>query len=417
MLSVSEYCLTDPEVMENPYPFYRALHDEDARVIEVPGVGYWIGRMADVRTISRDTETFSNSYFSEGGPLPSGVNPDPLQPDVRAIFESGPPVVNALWMTDPPIHTLHRKLVNKAFTSGWVRAQEPKLREIANGLIDRFIESGQVEFINQYSVYIPLMIIADALGVGNDDLDTFKHWSDDILAGNLDVLDHDRRREVAKSFVAATSYFADIVEQRRTAPRDDLISSLATAEIEGRRLEVAEILPIISTLLLAGNETTTNLIGNGMLLLLQHPDAMATLRAQPQLIPRFLDEVMRYEAPVQCLYRVVTRDTEWAGTAIPKGSNVMIGWGSAGRDPDWFEDPDRFDIHRQNADQHVGFGHGPHLCVGLGLARAEARIAFEVLFDRLEEIRLAPSNDLRHVPTYATRALQRLDLEVVAKAS
>jgi cytochrome P450 len=407
---LNDRTLTDPEVMRDPYPFYRALHAADARVVPVPGVGYWIGRMKDIREVSRDTVVYSNSYFGEDGPLPTGVNPEPLQEDVQAIFASGPPVENALWTTDPPVHSLHRKLVNKAFTRRWVEAQENAIRGIANDLIDATERSGEMEFMSEFAIKIPLIVIADALGVPREDIATFRHWSDDILAGNLDVLSHQRRREVATSWVEATRYFADTVEARRLDPQDDLISSLATAEIDGDRLKVSEILPIISTLLLAGNETTANLIGNGMRILLERPELMARLRADWSLIPAFLEEVMRFDAPVQCLYRVVTRDTELGGVRIPAGSNVMLGWGSAGHDPDIFERPEEFILERENVNQHVGFGYGPHLCVGLMLARAEARIAFETLLDRLTNLRRKPGSVLEYVPTYATRGLKRLDL-------
>ena len=142
-MELSQYNLTDPAVMENPYPFYAALHAQDARAVEVPGVGFWIGRMRDVRALSRNTTVFSNSYFGDAGPLPTGINPDPLQADVQTIFDSGPPVVNALWTTDPPIHSQHRKLVNKAFTTRWVSAQEPGIETIANELLDGLMARGE----------------------------------------------------------------------------------------------------------------------------------------------------------------------------------------------------------------------------------------------------------------------------------
>ena len=192
--------------------------------------------------------------------------------------------------------------MNKAFTRRWVEAQERAIREIANDLIDEVAPRGEMDFMAEFAVKIPLIVIADALGVPRQDIATFRHWSDDILAGNLDVLSHQRRREVATSWVEATSYFAETVEARRRAPRDDLISSLATAEIDGERLKVSEILPIISTLLLAGNETTANLIGNGMRILLERPEVMARLREDAGRIPAFVEEVMRFDAPVQCLY-------------------------------------------------------------------------------------------------------------------
>ena len=408
MSSVLHGNLTQPEVMADPYPYYAQLHAHNARAVEVPGVGFWIGRMADIRQVSRNTAVYSNSYFGPEGPLPTGVNPDPLQADVQAVFASGPPVTNALWTTDPPIHSLHRKLVNKAFTTRWVDAQVVRIEAIAHALIDDFAANGTCELIHQYCVPIPLLVIADALGVPREDREQFKVWSDDILAGNLDVLDHERRLAVARSWVEATTYFADIIDRRRDVPEDDLISALANAEVDGAHLTTAEILPIVTTLLLAGNETTTNLIGNGLYRLFTAPDLMSAIRNDSALIPAFLEEVLRHDAPVQCLYRVVTADTELGGVTIPAGTNVMLGWGSAGRDPDCFDAPDEFRLHRPNIKEHVAFGYGPHLCVGLALARAEARVALDVLFKRLSDIALAPGFTPAYWPTFATRGLQSL---------
>ncbi len=402
--------LTDPATMECPYGLYRALHDGDVRTLAVAGVGHWVGRMADVRDVATDTARFSNQYFGDDI-RPTGVSGLPVEDDVAAIFDAGPPVRKALWMTDPPVHSLHRALVNRAFTPRRVAALEPVIRQIAHDAIDRFAERGAVEFMSEYAIVIPMTVIADALGVSRDMLYTFKRWCDDILAGNLDLLDHQRRRQVATSFVEYCEYFADIVADRRTTPRDDMISAIANAEVDGQRMDLAEVLAATETLLLAGNETTKNLIGNAMLMLLQHPSQLAEVRADPGLVPNMLEEVLRYEGPVQCLYRLVTGDTEIAGTPISAGSMVMLGWGSAGRDPRMFDDPDRFDIHRANAREHVNFGFGPHFCIGAPLARAEGRIAFEVLFERLGPISLAPQASTAHVPTFATRGLQRLDLE------
>ncbi|MDC0432249.1 cytochrome P450 [Hyphomicrobiales bacterium] len=411
MKKAFDYDLTNPEIMEYPYDFYNAIHRDNARAVEVKGVGYWIGRMDDIKAITKNTEIFSNSYFPEGGPIPAGVSGEPLESDVKEIFDSGPKVVNALWTTDPPKHTLHRKLVNKAFTGKWVRSMEPRIRDIANGLIDEFIDKGRTDFIKDYAVYVPMIVIAEALGMSRDDAKQFKHWSDDILSGNLDVLDHKARLRVAKSFVEANKHFEATIDERRLCPADDLITSLATAEVEGKSLDTSEVLPIVNTLMLAGNETTTNLIGNAMQLVFQYPKVKKAIIQDYSLIPGFIDEVMRFDAPVQCLYRIVTKDTKIGDITISKDSSIMLGWGTAGRDPKYFEKPDVFDIYRSNSSQNVGFGFGPHICVGLGLAKAEARIAFETLFDRLDDIQLDEEADLSHIPTFATRGYKRLDLK------
>jgi cytochrome P450 len=401
--------LTDPVVMACPYPLYHRLHTEGRRVLKVDGVGYWISGMDDVRAIARDTKRFSNCIFGDVI-RPAGVGQDPLQDDVAAIFDSGPVVRKALWMTDPPMHTLHKDLVSRAFTAQRVKALEPGIRAIANDAIDVFADRGQCDFMAEYAIRIPMTVIADALGVPRADQQMFADWCDDILAGNLDVLSHQRRREVAQSFVAYCRYFEDIIAERRKNPRDDMISDIATAEIDGKSLDLAELLAAIETLLLAGNETTKNLIGNGMLMLLERPASFEALHADHARIPNFLEEVLRFEAPVQCLYRVTTEPVSVAGTDIPAGAMVMLGWGSAGRDPAVFDNPDAFDIHRSNARDHVDFGYGPHICIGARLARAEGRIAFETLFDRLTGFHRLDDGPLERIPTFATRGLRHLAL-------
>ena len=408
MPNAHSYDLTDPQVMADPYAFYRAIHGDDAKVVEVPGVGGWIGRMADVKVAAKQTETFSNSYFDEGGPIPTGVSGKPLEDDVKAIFCQGPEVANALWTTDPPVHTMHRKLVNKAFTSSWVRSMEPRIEKIAHQLIDKFAATGQVEFMHQYAVNLPMFVISEALGMKIEEAETFKRWSDDILRGNLDVLDHEQRKVVARSFVEANLRFESILNHRRNKPESDLISSLASAKVEGVCLANKEALPIINTTMLAGNETTTNLIGNAMKILLDNPDFIDRLREDKKLIPGFLDEVMRFECPVQCLYRVVVEDTQLGDFELKQGSRVMLGWGSAGRDPDYFDDPDTFILDRPNAHRHIGFGWGPHVCVGLGLARAEARIAITAIIDRLTSMGTSAGYRPTYAPTFATRGFLAL---------
>ena len=364
--------------------------------------------MADVKVAAKQTETFSNSYFDEGGPIPTGVSGEPLEDDVKEIFCQGPEVANALWTTDPPVHTMHRKLVNKAFTSGWVRSIEPRISEIAHQLIDKFASSGQVEFMHQYAVYLPMIVISEALGMKIEEAETFKRWSDDILRGNLDVLDHDQRKVVARSFVEANLRFESILNLRRKKPESDLISSLASAQVDGVCLANKEALPIINTTMLAGNETTTNLIGNAMKILLDNPAIIELLREDKNLIPGFLDEVMRFECPVQCLYRVVTKDTQLGDFELKQGSRVMLGWGFAGRDLDYFDDPNTFIFDRPNAHRHIGFGWGPHVCIGLGLARAEARIAIAAIIDRLTGMKMAANYRPTYAPTFATRGFKDL---------
>ena len=225
--------------------------------------------------------------------------------------------MNALWTADPPIHTTHRKLVNKAFTASWVKSMELVID--ADELIDNFINNGKADFMQQ------ALFTNDCdrrLGMDRKDAELFKVWSDDILTGNLDVLDHKGRLRVAQSFIDANNHFKGILEERRINPKSDLISALANASVNGRSLMNKEALPIIDTLMLAGNETTTNLIGNALRILVEDEIIREALEADKSMITPFLDEVMRFDGPVQCLYRIVTKDTEFAGQNL-KGNKIM----------------------------------------------------------------------------------------------
>jgi cytochrome P450 len=242
-----------------------------------------------------------------------------------------------------------------------------------------------------------------------------------MLAGNLDVLDNNQRAMVAHAVIDFQKYFIPRIEQRRQEPTDDLLSGLANATIEDddiseeinrpRQLTVAEILPIISQILLAGNETTTNLIGNGLVALIERPALMAEIRSDYNLIPDFVEEVLRFESPVQCIYRRANEDVEIDGVKIPAGSMVVPALGAANQDPDVFPRPRELNIHRPNLRRHLAFGIGPHFCVGAEMARLEARVAFETLLGRLDNIRLSEGAELRIHPTFSTRGFKEIPIE------
>jgi cytochrome P450 len=411
-----EMSVTDPEVVERPYPFYEALH-ERCPVRHDPAVGWLVSRYEDVRGMALDTRTFSSSVAGADGPRHMGVSPEPLSDEVKELLEQYHPMDNALFTADPPAHTRHRALVNKALNPRRVRLLEPAMREIADDLVDRFVDDGRCELHTQFGIGLPLTVIADTLGVEREDMPAFKHWSDCMLAGNIDVLDNARRAVVARAVIDFQQYMIPRIEARREQPRDDLLSDLTNAEIEEegiegpRRLTTAELLPIVSQLLLAGNETTTNLIGNGLVLLVQNPDVMAEVRADHALIPRFLEEVLRFDGPIHCTFRRTTGEAELRGQTIPAGDMVIPMWGAASQDPDVFERPREFDMHRPNVRRHLTFGVGPHFCAGAEMARVEGKVAFEVLLSRLENIRLADHADLTHQPSFSARGYRRIDIE------
>ena len=364
----------------DPYPFYRAMR-HSAPVYQVPGAGFFIvSRYADILHV------LSHPKFSSPG---SRLGVDTRAPDdVMEILSQGYPPMDTLLTNDPPVHSRFRALVNKAFSARRVATLEPKIRQIANELIDRFIGDGKVELVSQFAIGLPLTVIADALGVSHSDMDDFKRWSDDAVAQIGGMIGHQRQLECAHSLIEFQRYFAARLEERKSALRDDLTTDLLNARLDGTKpLDVAEMLNIIYQLLIAGNETTTNLIASAMMLLVRNPDQMRLVIEDPSLIPNMIEEALRLESPVQCLFRVAKTASEIAGVKIPEGARLAVMYASGNRDEAEFPDPDRFDMRRANARTHLGFGQGEHFCIGAALARLR------------RESRSRPSEpDARHPP-------------------
>jgi cytochrome P450 len=379
MSDITQQILVSPEVLECPYPFFERVRNE-APVHQTP-LGFWlVSRYDDVMAVVRDTERFSsNMRNSFTAPAPSD--------ELRAIQAEAYPSVNTLLTNDPPSHTQFRALVNKAFTPKRVAQLEGEIRQIANDLVDRWVDGGRVELVNEFAVGLPLTVIADALGVDRADMPAFKRWSDDSVAPLSGMLSPERQLECARSRVEMQRYMAERCRERETDPRDDLLSDLVQARFDsgeraGEQLSMPELLNVIEQLLVAGNETTTKLIAAGMLALLEHPAQMMAVRADRSLIPNLVEEALRYESPVQMLPRVAKVDVEVGGVAVPAGSILMMMYGCANRDDAKYPGAAAFDVTRDNARTHLAFGQGPHFCPGAALARSEARIAFELLFDR-----------------------------------
>ena len=405
MPSVTDFNPLAPETVECPYPFYKAMRQE-APVYEVPRAGFFIvSRYEDIEQVLLDTETFT----SKTGP---GVRKEPPQ-EIIEILSKGWMPVDTLLTNDPPAHRRFRGLVNKAFTPRRVAQLAPEIQTIANELVDAFIDAGCVELVSQFAVPLPLTVIADALGVPRSDLPLFKKWSDDSVAPLGGMITLEREIECTKSTVEFQHYFAAKLDGRRSLPQDDLLTDLINARLEGETpLETGEMLNILQQILVAGNETTTNLIASAMLLLLQQPDQMAAVQADHSLIPNCMEEALRVESPVQGLFRMTKVDTELGGVQIPAGSRLVIMYASGNRDDQQFPQADQFDVCRANAKDHFAFGAGIHYCLGAPLARLEAKIAFETLLSRLRNIRLAEGkNDLSHTPSFILRGLKELHLE------
>ncbi|MDG1066661.1 MAG: cytochrome P450 [Luminiphilus sp.] len=410
--TVMEVDLLDSEHIQCPYALYEELQEHSGRGKD-PNLGWIVSKYQDLVALAKNTELFSSSITEDGqGPRHMGVGTDSVPEDVEAIFTEAHTMVNALFTADPPIHTRHRKLVSKALSTTKIRALEPRIRKVTEALIESFFERGVVDILPEFAVPLPVMVIADILGVDKSDLWTFKRWGDLMISGNIDVLTHNQRLEVARAVVDFHAYFLPRIQQRRQQPTDDLLSDLVNAEIDGEpALRDEELLPIIDQILLAGHETTTNLITNGLVILCRRPELLARLTDDTAVVPAFVEEVLRWDPPIHCTYRRTTRNSNLGDVAISEGDMVIPLWAGANRDPAVFPQPERFDIDRENVRAHMGFGYGPHFCVGAELARLEARVAFETLLARLPGLALSESeSDLTRLPSFASHGFQRVVL-------
>jgi cytochrome P450 len=307
-------------------------------------------------------------------------------------FSSSVPAPQWFIFFDPPRHTRLRALVTRAFTPRSVANLEPRIRELSRGLLDRMIDRGEMDLAADFAIPLPMSVIAELLGVPPEDQPRYKRWSDGILNLSQSLFRGEEEARAVEEYAAVTeemrAYLPGILAQRRAKPQDDLLTRLVEAEVEGERLTEDEILGIFQLLLVGGQETTTNLINSAILCLLENPDQLARLRAEPDLLPSAIEEVLRYRSPLQWMLRTPRRDVELHGRVIPAGKLVLAVIGSANRDPRHFADPNRFDIAREE-NPHIAFGHGLHFCLGAPLARLEARIALADLLARMDRIVLA----------------------------
>lgn len=382
--SASDFSLLAPEVRANPYPYYAAMRRDSPIHPLAPGAPlYAITRYADVVHILHHPEQFSSKALQvalQGGGIGIGPNSGALAG--HRLLTS--PMMIA---TDPPDHGRLRRLVNRGFTPRRIGSLEPRVREIANECLDEGIQNGELELARGFSIPLPVKVIAELLGVERDRVDQFKAWSDAFVIGLSGAAGQYQPEEVRVAADEMADYFARVAAERRKSPRDDLISILTQAE-EGEELSMGELLSFVALLLIAGNETTTNLIGNGVRALLEYPDQRALVMNDPALIPAFVEEVLRYDSPIQALPRSNAEAIALPSGEVPANSTLLVFYAAANHDESQFPDPERFDIQRANKD-HVAFSHGIHFCLGASLARLEARVAFETLFARCRNLELA----------------------------
>lgn len=421
---IKDRSLTDPEVLECPFPYFEQLRSSGEPVHEEPGVGLLVPGYSDVLEIGKDMELFSTNITGGRGKHLLGLSPEPYSSQVEELVAQYRPMATDVLMLsgNKRSHDREKALVVKALSPRRARELEPQMRDICNELVDAFVDEGRCEFQSQFAAPLPVTIIADTLGVDRADWPTFKGWSDHLFTGFQEQIDNAERAKVARSILDFQAYMMERIESRRESPRDDLLSDLVHAEVEAheledadfeskRRLTDAELLGIVVQLVTAGNHTTAALLGTAIVMLLEHPETMAELREDLDLIPNFIEEVLRYDAPVPATWRITTGDVEIGGCPVGAGSMVVPMWSAANQDPDLFPDPRTFDIRRPNGRRHLAFGQGPHFCPGAGLARTDTRIAFETLLTRLDNIRLAPGQTLEHTPSFSVRTYKEIQLE------
>ena len=377
----------DPEVIADPFPYYRLLQQE-APVYEVEKYGFFVlSRYDDVVAAAQDWEHFSTTW---------GPGPQRVESPVASILQS-----------DPPQHTRLRSIISKAFTPRAVAACEPLVDRYAHECIDRILEQEKADWIDEYAIPIPVVVIAELLGVPREDRALFRKWSDDIvgaIGGKVDPRDSQRE---------FNAYFSDVVAARQNEPQDDVISKLLRPNAKGEKLDTPEVISFCLSLLVAGNETTTGLIGNLFFELAKRPEAWRRLREDPSLVASAVEESLRFDAPNQGLFRHTVKELELHGVKIPAGRKVLLLFGAAGRNRDHFEQPDEFDIAR-TPNRHIAFGAGIHHCLGASLGRLEASTALRIATERISEIRLldeAPP----YVPVFFIRCPEHYRIE--SKAS
>ncbi len=410
----------NPEALQCPFPHYAKMRAAGP-VHHVESIAaYLVTSHELILEVLRDPVTFSSVFPSKFAKAGVALRQEDLDA-LTAVIAEGYPRVPTLISADPPAHTRYRRLVSKAFSAKAIAELEPVVRAITTKLIDAWADSGEIEFVGEFAVPLPMEVIAKALNVPDDRLGDFKRWSDDTVAGVGANPPLERRLAAERGINELQRYFADALEERRAHPQDDLLTHLLEASIDDddpeitdkRPLDVPEMLSLIQQLLSGGNETTTKMLAEMMRLLGEHPDQWERLKQGPSLVPRAVEESLRLASIAQGMWRITTRDVELGGVAIPKGSRVVPVYASANRDESIFADPDAFDPARANLTDHVAFGKGTHFCVGAALARLEARVALEELVRRVESFTLSDNNTYEYNPSFLVRGLLALHLDVV----
>ena len=359
----------------NPHDELRWMRENAPVYWDEQGSVWGLSRYADVRFASQHPELFSNA--------------DGIRPDNDAM----PMMIDM----DDPEHVRRRKLVSRGFTPRRIAEQESRIREICDEIIDAVCERGECDFVWDIAAQLPLIVIADALGVAPKDRAQLLTWSDDMLRGLTGMSDPERAMRAAAAFEGYTEYATGVIRDRRSCPRDDLISTLVHADVEGEQLEHDSLVQESLLILIGGDETTRHVLSGGAYQLMTHPGQRATLAADPARIPTAVEEMLRWVSPIKNMARTITQDVDLGGRRLRAGDTALLLYSSANRDSEVFVDPFRFDSERTPND-HIAFGRGTHFCLGNSLARLELRVMFEQLLTRLPDMSPASEQEPEYRP-------------------
>jgi cytochrome P450 len=375
----------------NPFPVYAEMR-QNAPVYFDKSIRNWnVFRYADVQRVLSDHERFSSQFQHNS-------NDNPEMPFNASMISS-----------DPPRHRKLRALVTQAFTPRAVESLAPRIQQIVDEHLQPCLTNGQMDAIGDLGYPLPVIVIAEMLGIPAEDRMRFKSWSDEVVQMSNRGRNLNPKQADQSAMMEMSAYFMQMIDQRRKQPGEDLISGLLVAQLDGEKLELIELLGFCALLLVAGNETTTNLIGNALLTFAEQPETWARLRSHPELVPQVVEEVLRFRSPVQSMFRVTKEQVNIAGQDIPARIPLVAWIGSANRDETMFPDAGRFDLDRQ-PNRHLAFGQGIHYCLGAPLARLEARITLTSMLKEIEMIRLAPQAELERLPSNLVYGLRSLPL-------
>ncbi|MEM6494430.1 MAG: cytochrome P450 [Pseudomonadota bacterium] len=412
--AIKDTSIFAPETLLQPWEYYRAIHDAGIDVEHLPEMNTFVVYSYDLCSeATSKPDIFSNDFS-----VLMGREQDE---EIQAILEEGWPDEQTLLTADAPVHTRNRKLVNLAFSMKRVNAIEESMRDKSIALIDAFADKGGCEFVEEFAIPLPVYMIAGQIGLDTD-IKQVKKWSDAAVDRFSQMVDHERKKECARSLVEYQHYMKAKIDERRANGGDDLLADLVNAKVEDETpLTDPEIMSIMQQFMVAGNETTTSTLAGCLLQLIRNPDQMDKAKAaaggrDPRLIMNMIEEALRYETPTSGMWRIVKEDTQLGDHTLPAGSIAQLRYAAANRDPRKFENPDAFDIERKNARAHLAFGKGPHMCVGNMLSRKEMLVAFDELLERLDDFAVPDESHIEVLQNILLRGVIKMPITFMRKA-